>query len=131
MHWCELTERLAERDHRLALVEVHRETLAHLLTWLWQNGDEYRNVRIVALLDRAVWTSASSDPACELRDRERVIDALREAGAVDVVISPRNLQAILALGQQLASERAKQSDVLATRLSIEEWAWASLPWQGE
>lgn len=119
----EMTERLDTRPDAIALVEVQPTSLGDVLDWLTRSRRELRQAHFAALLDR----SAALHP----RDRKSVIDVLREAGAAEVITSPRQLAAVLALGQRHAALRAVESGRLMPGMSMAEWAWSSLPWQRE
>jgi hypothetical protein len=125
----ELAARLDMRPDSLALVEVQRASFADVLIWLAEAGREHRRARFVALVDRGVWESIGSGLASRRCDRRPVVDALREAGADEVVTSPRQLQGVLALGRRHASLRAVHPNSLSAQMSIAAWAWQSLPWQ--
>jgi hypothetical protein len=127
----ELATRLDTRPDDMALVEVQRANLFDVLEWLAEVGRLYRRARLIALVDRGVWESLETDPATGRRERQQVVDALRAAGATEVITSPRQLQGILALGRRHASLRAAGLDGPPAQMSIAEWAWASLPWQAE
>ncbi len=127
----ELATRLDARPSDMALVEVQRAHVFEVLEWLAEAGRLYRRARLVALVDRGVWESLDTDSAAGRRDRQPMIDVLREAGAAEVVTSPRQLQGILELGRRHASLRAAGFDGPSARMSIAEWVWASLPWQAE
>jgi hypothetical protein len=127
----EMKERLAERPDGLALVEVQRENFGDTLTWLAKASQENRSARFVALVDRGVWGSVEQGAVSRQRNRRLVVAALREAGAADVVTSPRQLGGILALGERHASLRATECGGPTPEISIADWAWASLPWQAE
>jgi hypothetical protein len=127
----ELRERLAERPDGLALVEAQRESFGDTLAWLAEAVRENRSAQFIALVDRGVWGSVEQGAVTRQRDRRLVVVALREAGAADVVTSPRQLGGLLALGERHASLRATERGGPASTISIAEWAWASLPWQTE
>jgi hypothetical protein len=127
----ELTAHLDKRPDDLALVEVRRENVSAVLEWLAVAGRNYRRARVVALADRSLWESEESEPEAGRRDRQQVVDALFEAGAAEVVTSPRQLQGALRLGQRQASLRVADLEAPTAWQSIEEWAWLSLPWQDE
>jgi hypothetical protein len=117
----ELLSLLKERTIELSLVEVGRANLADVLELLAE-GRLTRSSRNVALLDRSI---------CETNSAERraASDALWEAGAVDVVESPRNLVRLFALGERLADLSGKSGHNSLDRQAVAEWAWSLLPWQ--
>jgi len=127
----ELTTRLDARPDSLAVVEVQRANLSDALVWLAEAGRLYPLARFAALAERELCASVESGPASRPGHRQPVIDALREAGAGEVVTSPRQLQGILALGRRHASLRAVRHDSPPADTSIAAWVWQSLPWQDE
>ena len=127
----ELTAQLDRRPDDLALVEVRRENVSAVLEWLAGAGRNYRRARVVALVDRGLWESEECEPEAWRRDRRQVVDALFEAGAAEVVTSPRQLQGVLRLGRLQASLREADLRAPTAGESIEERAWASLPWQAD
>jgi hypothetical protein len=125
----ELSERLSERRVSLAAIEVRRANLGDVLKWLSTDSRRASRTRFVTLLDR----SLQSDPweiaargADVLRDAS---DALREAGATDIVVSPRRLGPLIELGRRHAANMAQLHTPSDSELSFSAKAWASLPWQ--
>jgi hypothetical protein len=127
----ELSPRLESHADQLVLVEVERATFGSVLEWLASICRRHRGARVVALLNRDVWDSDIADSRVRRRIRRAAIDALFEAGASDVSTSPRQLQAILALGRRCNSHRSMSRDVPGAQLSIADAVWASLPWQDD
>jgi hypothetical protein len=125
----ELASRLEARPDHLALVEVERHRFGDILSWLASACRIQRHARFVALANRDVCDPLGIDPASRRRARQAVIDALREAGASEVVMSPFQLNSLLALGAQHAFLRTSRLDSPSENVSITQWAWASLPWQ--
>jgi hypothetical protein len=104
---------------RVVLLEVDLDRLASLLNWLTETAAQYPDVRFAALLDRH-WTITP-------QQRDIVVVALQEAGACEVAVSPRRIEAIVALAQNhsiTATSSAKSDD-----LPLRDWAWSRLPWQ--
>jgi hypothetical protein len=125
----ELSAYLAQRPDGLALIEVRRANLSDVLIWLTAHDGRCDQTRCVALLDRSLQADPWDVAALESDARQDVSDALREAGAVDVVVSSRHLEPTLELGQRHAESTAwRPSDDVAA-LSLTARAWASLPWQ--
>jgi hypothetical protein len=116
----DLTSRLAERPDAFAAVEVRHDNLGDALTWLSWAERRFGRARLVALLDRSL-----------LPGQPEVGDVLREAGALVVATSPRQLQAIVELFQQHAALAAAVAGSFAAHLPLEEQVWRSLPWQAE
>jgi hypothetical protein len=56
-------------------------------------------------------------------------DALREAGAIDVVFSPRHLGPLIKLGRRHAASVLRRHVSNDIELSFTVRAWAALPWQ--
>ena len=112
----ELLSLLKERSIELALVEVGRANLADVLELL------ARSSRNVALLDRSVFEINSAE-------RRAVSDALWEAGAVDVIESPRSLVRLFELGERIGDLSVKSGHNSLERQPVAEWAWSLLPWQ--
>lgn len=127
----ELTEKLDQRPHDMALVEVRRENAMEVLLWLAKARREYWQARFIAVVDRGIWQSTDASTATWRRARQPLIDALLEAGAVDVVTSPRHLDAVLAIGQRHAALDTERLHGQAARMSVADWISASLPWQDE
>jgi hypothetical protein len=125
----ELSEYLPQRPGSLALIEVHRANLSDVLIWLTAHDGRCGQPRCVALLDRSLQADPWDAAALESDARQDVSDALREAGAVDVLVSPRHLEPLLELGRRHAASMAQQrpGDIAAPSLTAR--ARASLPWQ--
>ena len=117
----ELLLLLKDRSIELALVEVGRANLADMLELLVQ-GQITQSSRNVALLDQSICENNSAE-------RRAVSDALWEAGAVDVVESPRSLVRLFALGERIADLSVKSGHNSLERQPVAEWAWSLLPWQ--
>jgi len=103
-----LNAAMSERPVTLNLVEVRTEDYAAVLDLL--SSDNSRHFPIVALLEDNL-------PP----------DALREAGALAVIDSPRRISWALELANQISSTQPPQYAI--ERVSIADWAWAALPWQ--
>ncbi len=97
-----------ERPPTLGLVEVRIETFAVVLNLL--ASESTRHMPIVALLHEPL-------PA----------DALREAGALAVIDSPRRIASVLELANQISTTQSHRH--AAESVPIADWAWSSLPWQ--
>jgi hypothetical protein len=117
----ELLSLLKERSIELALVEVGRANLADVLELL-AGGRLTRASRNVALLDRTICENNAAE-------RRAVSDALWEAGAVDVIESPRSIGRLFALGERIAAVSSPTGRGADNRQPVAEWAWSLLPWQ--
>jgi hypothetical protein len=117
----ELARHFEARPQSFAMVEVHEANLANVLPWLAAASRQYPNGRFVALLD----TSLASRQV----ERQDVVDALFEAGAVDVSVSPRHIQHILAFAERHAADIAERGRRAVDDLTLVEWAWSQVPWQ--
>jgi hypothetical protein len=126
----ELTAQLRETYADLALVEVTSENLDTVLIWLADHQIRPSAAPVAILLDYA-FTNALRPP--QLGDHEMcraVVDALREAGAVDVALSPRELDPVVKLGMRcLAKKSPAGLPRPGDNESIEQWAFHQLPWQ--
>jgi hypothetical protein len=117
----ELTQRCDARPHSFAMLEVHQPNLGDVLAWLAAATRRYAGARFVVLLD----TSLAS-PAANCQD---VVDALFEAGAAEITVSPRRLPRVLALAERHWADVYLQMSSNRSELSLVEWAWSRLPWQ--
>jgi hypothetical protein len=117
----ELTQQLDTQPHCFAMLEVHRANVGQVLAWLAVASRRYPRGRFAGLLDASL-----ASPAASCQD---VVDALVEAGATDVAVSPRRLQRVLALAKQHWNDIRLQMSSDAAGLTLHEWAWSRLPWQ--
>jgi hypothetical protein len=97
-----------ERPATLGLVEVRIESFPAVLDLL--SSETMRRMPIVALLH---------DLLPE--------DALREAGALAVIDSPRRIASVLDLANRISTMQSHPN--AAESRPIADWAWATLPWQ--
>lgn len=118
----EITARLDARPQSLVLVEVDRDRLAAVLEWFADAAPRYPAARFAALCEYDLTGSGA--------DRQAAGESLVEAGVCEAAFSPRRLHAILSLGRRHAKLAGPPSLNLAS-LSMADWAWARLPWQGE
>jgi len=125
----DLTARLHEFPSSLVLLEVTLKNLDPALAWLADETRRSPHVRAAALLDNGFSSGAASARNANRVHRAEVATALREAGAAEVVLSPRQLQPILSLGRNFASKSSGAANSLTADQSIEKWAWSLLPWQ--
>lgn len=114
----DLTTRLHEFPTSLALLEVTLKNLDATLAWLSETSRRSPHMRAAALLDHGF---SDNLPV--------VATALREAGAAEVILSPRQLQPVLSLGRHFTSKTRDAALPLTADQSIEKWAWGLLPWQ--
>ena len=111
----ELSNHPGERQADLVLVEVGTTSAAQTLEFAARLGA--RGTPFAALLKDAL-------------ERSRLADLLWEAGAVEVVSSPRDLRGLLERhGRSTAHSRAGLGESLDSQ-SLADWAWSLLPWQG-
>jgi pyruvate-formate lyase len=125
----ELSKALAERPTALAAIEVRRANFGDVLTWLVTNQQRAALSRCVALVDRSLEQDHSDCTTKEQTQFHEIIDALCEAGAVDVVVSPRRLGPLIELTRRYAARAAREPvpDNMANSMTAR--VWASLPWQ--
>lgn len=126
----DLSARLAARPDSLVLIEVDRATVGAVLAWLADAQRRYSDARFAALFDSELARPPSTRATPPRNNRQDALDAVIEAGACDVALSPRHLRGILALGRRHANRLAARPTMPDDR-SITAWAWASLPWQDE
>jgi hypothetical protein len=125
----ELSEILTERPAALAAIEVRRDNFRDVLTWLVTNQRHGSASRCVAMVDRSMEQDRGDLTTKDPTSLYEIIDALHEAGAVDVVVSPRRLGPLIELGRRHAARVALEPIRDVTASSITARAWASLPWQ--
>jgi hypothetical protein len=104
-----------ERETDLVLIEVGAANLTQVLDLAARLNSE--RVPFVALLKDAV-------------ERSRLRDLLWEAGAVEVVSSPRDSRGLLELCARSATHSPEGPDNRFDQQSFADWAWSLLPWQG-
>jgi len=128
----ELRDRLKKHPSSLGLIEVSEANLAEMLQLLTDAKQARQHDRLVALLDHSLSsgeraaTTASSGSAGAL-----AIDALWEAGAAEVVESPRRLNGLLTFCERVAATTSGAAEHAAAGQPVADWAWSLLPWQGE
>jgi hypothetical protein len=116
-----------DQPYDLALVEVGKSNLADVLGVL--AGHSSPECRFVALIDNTLYGVQVDDVASRDFGPQRIADVLWEAGATEVVESPRQLRGLLALGNLVAAAAATSGGGSAESQSIADWAWSRLPWQ--
>jgi hypothetical protein len=110
----------------LGIVEVRSDNLADVLDLLTKG--RRRNARFAALLDASLGSPASVARR-RFADRQFVVDALWEAGAVAVIDSPRQICVVLKFAELHAASCTKLAARTHELESIAEHAWDALPWQ--
>jgi len=125
----DLNARLQEFPRSLVLVEVTRTNFDAILQWLADATRRGPDVIAVALLDYGFSGRTVLARNANRDNQAEVATALREAGAMDVVLSPRHLQPVLSLGRHFPSKNSRIPARLAADQSIGKWAWNLLPWQ--
>lgn len=113
----ELTVHLQQRPNSLALIEVTPTNLDATLSWLAVGTRSSWQAIVVAILDRSFVNPSE------------VASVLREAGVAEIALSPRQLQHVLLFAKCYWSKRRMRIGRSGADHSIEEWAWALLPWQ--
>jgi hypothetical protein len=115
-----------DHPHSITFVEVGPDNLPQVVDLL--SGASCRcESRIVALVDYSLWKDAESTFGKSDNGIGRIADMLREAGATDVLESPRRLQGLLQLRERLISPYTASPAM--DHSSIHEWAHSLLPWQ--
>jgi hypothetical protein len=129
LHDC--ASKLRETTRSLGFVEVKPRNLIHALAWLAEVSILHRRCAFVALLDYQFPTAdIANSAATQGAVTSEIIAALREAGAADVVLSPRQLTSVLP--QMLDLRPLTTLPPFAgpePGQSVEAWAWSLLPWQ--
>lgn len=125
----ELAEYLGNRPTSLAAIEVRRANFCAILNWLAAETGKSAATRCIALLDHSQLPNPWDAEARRLNSLDDVGDALREAGAVDVVTSPRQLGQVLELGRRHAAALPQKLALDHAKNSLVAKAWAALPWQ--
>jgi uncharacterized protein YejL (UPF0352 family) len=124
----ELSSRLEEHRAAIALIEVRAGNLATTLQWLATASRRHVDARYVALLNYSLAPEEATFPGSRSSNRRRVVEALLEAGAVDVSNSPRRLRHVFAIAEKhwAATWPCISS---ATQQPLLEMARDLLPWQ--
>ena len=123
----ELSTQLDENGRDLALIEVGRENLTAVVQLLLRRGP--RLSQFVALMKEVTSQRRAAAAIHGEPGTLPIADLLWEAGAADVVESPRQLRGLLALHNRLAAVHSLHLGSLAERPSFADWAWSTLPWQ--
>lgn len=108
-----------------AFVEVRRENLGAVLDLL--SSHRHEGVQFIGLLDDSVGHDSSNNSSIA-GDQAPIIDVLFEAGAIDVIRTPRQIGRLLVATSYQYRGRSCLGDA-AREYSITELAWNALPWQ--
>ena len=127
----ELAERLTAKPHSLALVELHAGNLGQVLSWSAKLPFIDRHARFVGLVDRSLLPDDEHRGASSAIQRTPLVDVLLEAGATEIVFSPRQLPRILPTIHKHFEMWAGRREASGTSQAISDWAWSLLPWQSD
>jgi hypothetical protein len=122
-----LSTHLDKNGRDLTLIEVSRENLTEVVQLLMRRGP--RLSQFVALLEEAAPRRHTAAAIHGEPGTQPIADLLWEAGAADVVESPRQLRGLLSLHNRLDTVRSPILGSFAERPSFSDWAWSTLPWQ--
>lgn len=123
----QLTQSLPNSRPSLGLVEVYDDNVAEALDFF--STHNARHLSFVALMDVSLRMSSGKRSSIG-RDHDFISDALFEAGAVDVLKTPRQIARLLPVAARLA----QAGSCFAKRAgddSIAEMAKLALPWQDD
>jgi hypothetical protein len=126
-----LNERLTAKPDSLALVELHPGNTTQVLSWLARLPTFHCQARFVALVDRSLASPDEANLASPASHSSRVANVLLEAGALEIVFSPRQLPRILATAIKHAELWESRRQTTRLHQSLTDWAWSLLPWQTE
>jgi hypothetical protein len=122
----ELSSYLEEHGHDLALIEAGGGNLTAVLQLMVRRGP--MATQFVALVDDA--DIQPRHPAITTGNgTQPIVDLLWEAGAMEVVESPRQLNGLLALHDRLSAAHGTINSGVNESQSFADWAWSTLPWQ--
>lgn len=125
----DLSSRLGERPNSFVATEVRAGNVADVLGWLsWATG-RFSRARFAALVDRSLLEERRGETWSASKSVRDLCDALREAGALEVARSPRQLQGVLELAWQQWAVSSDASRRLTAYLSVRQQVWDALPWQ--
>jgi len=125
----ELEAELARRPVSLAALEVRAGNLSDVLAWLAAAERRFPRARCVAILDRSLSSEHSGIGPRGGESLQEILDALREAGALEVAESPRRLNSLLELAGRHTRATAEAETITAENASFVERVRATLPWQ--
>jgi hypothetical protein len=118
---------IGEEPFALGLVEARLENLADIFELL--SSERRPPTPIAALLHDSLERNANSENGPSIQ-YQAPKDALREAGALEVIDSPRRISELLGLAECLAATSSLLS-AAGRQASFAERAWAAVPWQDE
>lgn len=125
----ELDEYVREHRRPLCLIEVRSDTFDQMLAWLADTARRQPAGRFVAVLADDGSCDDIESPLSGDRRRHDVIDALREAGALEVAQSPRHMRQVLTLADRHWAESDQHTATDSAEQSLTEWVASRLPWQ--
>jgi hypothetical protein len=124
----DLKSALRDRCPILALAEARLDNLAAILHIL---ADERRfNVPIAALMDDSLTTNSSIGRG-ENPSTFAAADALREAGALAVIQTSRQIASVFDFVELRTSQCSDTTSPPIDQQLLTDWAWAALPWQDD
>jgi hypothetical protein len=124
-----LNERLAAKPDSLVLVELHPGNVSQVLSWSAKLATLHRQARFIGLVDRSLAAPDYGNLGSSASHSSRLVDALLEAGAREIIFSPRQLPRILATAIKHAELWESRRRTTGLHQSITAWAWSLLPWQ--
>jgi hypothetical protein len=124
----ELNAAIREQRPLLVLAEVRLDNLAAILELLAHARQP--NVPIVALIDDSLATSSRTE-RCEMPSALVAAAALREAGALSVLETPRQISSLFDFVERQMARRESVFSSTTGHKSLTDWAWAALPWQDD
>lgn len=125
----ELTTELAGRPASIAAIEIRDGNLDEVLAWIANAQHRFPQARAIALLDRSLTTTRQGVRPSEEQSARDVCNALYEAGATEVIESPRRLQPLLELVRRHMNIASRREAELAENLPLTDRLWSTLPWQ--
>jgi hypothetical protein len=126
----DLAAQVEEHRNSLALMEVGESNLTKMLELLARDAPQ-RPRWCVAMLDNSLSQQDLCDRFDAVGDRRKqeIIDALWEAGVVEVVESPRHVKRLLTLYDRMAQASCAAVGRPGAQQAVADWAWSILPWQ--
>jgi hypothetical protein len=121
----DLNARISDRPNNLVLLEVAFANLDEVLAWMAESMRSSRNAHVVALLDTDLAQPCRVGAFGAPHAWQDVVDAVQEAGALEVVQSPRHLHHVLRSFRKLMIAHPPSQ----SGHSLESWACGLLPWQ--
>jgi hypothetical protein len=127
----DVSARLATRPESLVLIETTADNLADVLSWLADARRRFPLACHTALCDPSLFTLPESNAGLDPHTARQLMgEVLAEAGAVEVVFSPRRIEGVLAVARRHAS-RVEARRAAAEPTTLAEWAEDALAWQAE